>query len=170
VASLRNFTLDETLDIALNIQSRWKSGEIKRHDVVGEFVDTLVNTTSSTKSSLLSLQDSHVLERMHVITTVKESLFGIKTHVRSPRTSEELREMLLQTTWIPFAVGHSLWHTDSTTGKSHMDGAFTMPFHPKTTHFLGLPLSPEILLNVVNVNIGLEKVKQFWKAGMARGV
>lgn len=51
-----------------------------------------------------------------------------------------------------------------------MDGAFTMPFHPKTTHALGLPFSPEILLNVVNVNIGLEKVKQFWKAGLAYGV
>jgi hypothetical protein len=78
--------------------------------------------------------------------------------------------MLLQTTWIPFAVGESLWHEDSTTGTSHMDGAFTMPFHPKTTHTLGLPFSPEILLNVINVNISLEKVKQFWSAGVARGV
>ena len=63
-----------------------------------------------------------------------------------------------------------MWHEDSTTGASHMDGAFTMPFHPKTTHTLGLPFSPEILLNVVNVNISLEKVKQFWRAGIARGV
>ena len=53
---------------------------------------------------------------------------------------------------------------------SHMDGAFTMPFHPKATHILGLPLSPEILLNVVNVNIGLEQVKQFWRAGLTHGI
>jgi len=51
-----------------------------------------------------------------------------------------------------------------------MDGAFTMPFHPRTTHALGLPFSPGILLNVVNVNIGLEQVKKFWKAGMEYGV
>ena len=70
----------------------------------------------------------------------------------------------------PFAVGHSLWHTDSKTGTKHMDGAFTMPFHPKTAHALGLPFSPEILMNVININLGLEKVKQFWKAGVAYGI
>lgn len=170
VASMRNFTVDETLDIALNIQQRWKTGQIKRHDVVGEFVDTLVDTTSSTKSDLVSVEESKVLERMHVITSTKNRWIGMKTHIRSPQTAQELREMLLQTTWIPFAVGKSLWHTDSMTGTYHMDGAFTMPFHPKATHTLGLPPSPEILLNVINVNISLEKVKQFWRAGFARGV
>lgn len=100
VSSLRNFTVDETLDIALNIQERWKSGQIARHHVVGEFVDSLLNTTSSTKSSLLSVEESSVLERMHVITSVKDKWFGMKTHIRSPRTSDELREMLLQTTWM----------------------------------------------------------------------
>lgn len=170
VSSMRNFTVDETLEIALNIQQKWKTGQIKRHDVVGEFVDALVNTTSSTMSNLVSVEESKVLERIHVITSTKNSWFGMATHIRTPQTAEELREMLLQTTWIPFAVGESLWHKDSTTGSSHMDGAFTMPFHPKTTHALGLPFSPEILLNVVNVNISLEKVKQFWRAGVARGV
>jgi len=100
VASLRNFTVDETLNIALNIQERWKTGQIERHDVVGEFVDTLVNTTLSTMSNLLSVEESKVLERMHIITTVKDKWFGMNTHIRSPRTNDELREMLLQTTWM----------------------------------------------------------------------
>ena len=100
VASLRNFTVDETLDIALNIQERWKSGQIERHDVVGEFVDKLVNTNSSIRSNLRSIEESSVLERMHVITSVKDTWFGMKTQIRSPETSHELQEMLLQTTWM----------------------------------------------------------------------
>lgn len=100
VASLRNFTVEETLGIALNIQERWKTGQIKRHDVVGEFVDTLVDTESSTMSNLLSVEESKVLDRMHIITSTKEKWFGMTTHIRSPRTRDELREMLLQTTWM----------------------------------------------------------------------
>ena len=98
---MRNFTVDETLEIALDIQQRWKTGQIKRHDVVGEFVDALVSTASSTMSNLVSVEESKVLERMHVITSTKNKWFGMETHIRSPRTVEELREMLLQTTWIP---------------------------------------------------------------------
>jgi hypothetical protein len=51
-----------------------------------------------------------------------------------------------------------------------MDGAFTIPYHPKTSYSLGLPLSLDILMNVVNVNLGREKVKNFWKAGLAYGI
>jgi hypothetical protein len=51
-----------------------------------------------------------------------------------------------------------------------MDGAFTIPFHPKTSYTLGLPLSLDILINVVNVNLGREKVKNFWKAGLEYGI
>ena len=100
VASLRNFTVDETLGIALDIQERWKTGQIKRHDVVGEFVDALVDTESSTVSNLLSVEESKVLDRMHVITSTKDKWLGLTTHIRSPQTRDELREMLLQTTWM----------------------------------------------------------------------
>jgi hypothetical protein len=51
-----------------------------------------------------------------------------------------------------------------------MDGAFTIPFHPKTSYTLGLPFSLDILMNVVNVNLGRDRVKDFWKAGLAYGI
>jgi hypothetical protein len=79
----------------------------------------------------------------------------------------ELKEMLIQTTWIPFATGGSIWHDGG-----HNDGAFTSPFHPDCDYYVGLPteistMSLDVLFNVVNVNLSLQKVGKFWRAGLA---
>jgi hypothetical protein len=100
VASLRNFTVDEMLDLAEGIQGKWKRSQIGRYDVVGEFVDSLVNASSSVYSTLQSIEDPNILSRLHIITSVKDKWMGFKTRIRSPQTSDELREMLLQTTWM----------------------------------------------------------------------
>jgi hypothetical protein len=100
VASLRNFTVDEMLDLAEGIQGKWTSSEIDRYQVVGEFVDNLVNASSSTYSTLRPIDEPNILSRLHIITSVKDKWIGLKSQIRSPKTNDELREMLLQTTWM----------------------------------------------------------------------
>lgn len=100
VASLRNFTVDEMLDLAEGIQGKWMSSEIGRYQVVGEFVNNLVNASSSTYSTLRSIDEPNILSRLHIITSVKDKWIGLKSQIRSPKTNDELREMLLQTTWM----------------------------------------------------------------------
>lgn len=100
VASLRNFTVDEMLDLAEDIQGKWKRAQIGRHEVVGEFVDSLVNASSSVYSTLRSIEEPSILSRLHIVTSAKDKWMGLKARTRSPQTSDELREMLLQTTWM----------------------------------------------------------------------
>ena len=101
VACLRNFTVDEILDLAEGIQGKWRRAQIGRHEIVGEFVDNLVNDSSlSVYSTLRSIEDPNVLSRLHIITSAKDKWMGLKARTRSPQTSDELREMLLQTTWM----------------------------------------------------------------------
>jgi hypothetical protein len=72
--------------------------------------------------------------------------------------------MLVQTTWIPFAVGDDLWHLE------HMDGAFSIPYHPRCEHHVGLAPDLDLLANVINVNLGRAKVEKFWNNGLLYGL
>jgi hypothetical protein len=72
--------------------------------------------------------------------------------------------MLLQTTWIPYATGRALWLKD------HMDGGFTFAQHPKCEHDVGLAPNLDLLVNVVNVNLGRDKAEKFYNAGLALGL
>lgn len=70
----------------------------------------------------------------------------------------------------PLAIGDRLWHRDSQTGMYHMDGAFSLAQHPTCQFKLGLPLSLDVYLNILNMNLGPDKVEKFWKAGLAHGL
>lgn len=168
VATLQGMKLDDVYREAVRIQNQWKSGEIDRYEVTTQFVSWLLSSptlrgtadTASTKRMLSSLR---------IITSAPNGWWGVKPVIRTPSSLDELHEMLIQTTWIPFATGRWVWHSGG-----HNDGAFTSPLHPTCDYHVGLTASSpfnslEVLLNVVNVNLSPLKVEKFWKAGVVQG-
>ena len=168
VATLSNYTMEEMLDIALDAQTRWKTGEISRYDVVGSFIHDLLygRVSNSDKGHAHATvgDNSFLLSRLNIMTSVRRGWGGLDVAIRSPKSLNELQHMLIQTTWIPFAVGDDLFHEE------HMDGAFSFTEHPNCEHHVGLALDIDLFLNIVNVNLGREKVEKFWKAGLAYGL
>jgi hypothetical protein len=161
IATLSKLTMEEMYDIAYDVQLRWKQGDVDHFDVVETFLDTLLFGKRS-NSSLFGGED--ILSRLNIITTVKGNWFGLDAVVRKPESLEHLHEMLLQTTWIPYATGRDLWLKD------HMDGAFTVAQHPKCEHSVGIAPDLDLVANIVNVNLGRDKVEKFYNAGLALGL
>jgi hypothetical protein len=166
VASLSNYTMEQMWDMAHNVQMRWKRGEISRYQVVEAFLDDLLYqpTLLGERNQSRPILATESLQLLNIITTVKNGWFGLTTSVRTPSSVESLRTMLIQTSWIPFAIGDDLWHLE------HMDGAFTLPQHPSCAHHVGLSLNWDLYLNVINVNLGRDKVETFWNQGLTRGL
>lgn len=158
VAALNGLDMEEVYDAALSMQTQWNEGEISRYDVVGGFVDYLLERAAANNETSMDLS------LLNVLTTAKNSWFGVRLSVQTPSSMENLRTLLLQTTWIPYAVGDGLWL------HGHMDGGVAAVFHPKCEVHLDLPLDLDLLGNIVNVNLGREKVFQFWEKGLAYGL
>lgn len=160
VAAMNGLDVEEVYDAAASMQTQWKTGEISRFDVVGGFVDYLLDRAAAANNNETSMD----LSLLNVLTTAKDGWFGVRVSVQTPSNLDNLRTLLLQTTWIPYAVGDGLWH------HGHMDGGAAALFHPKCEVHLDLPLDLDLLSNIVNVNLGREKVFQFWKKGLAYGL
>ena len=182
VATLSDRSMEEMSDLAFGVQRMWKDGEVDRYDVVTKFVDGLLftgdgvstygggnSTTPIASSRLPIMHDTRLLSKINIITTAKE-VMGVKSVIRTPGSIEELRDMLIHTTWIPFATGNGLWTQDGRTGDHHMDGAFSATTHPRCTHHLGLPFMMDLFLNILNVNLGIDKVEKYWNAGITMGL
>ena len=164
VATLAEKNMEEMLDIALDIQTRWREGNLHRFDVVEAFVDDLLFGVGSKGSNDTVLADSKVLDRINIITTAPGQFFGTIAVTRSPRSVEELHKMLLQTTWIPFAVGRDLWF------EGHMDGAFSFGQHSAFLHNVKPPFDVDVILNTINVNLGPDKAEKYWNYGLKHGL
>ena len=182
VAILSDYTMEDMWNMAHGVQVQWQRGEISRYQVVTNFLDELLLDESAAESanetthsqrrrrrisrrSGLGNQSSDILSKLHIITSTRGGwLFGLRPAIRTPTSLEELHEMLLQTTWIPGAVGAGLWHRD------HMDGAFTTPLHPSCAHQVGLAVNLDLFANVVNVNLSRKAVERFWNWGLEYGL
>lgn len=158
VATLRHYTMEEMYSIASGIQDLWRKGHVGRYDVVDEFLGELLAENHT------NALNAEMLQRMNIITSVKHGYFGLKPVITTPSSVHDLRKLLIQTTWIPFATGSDLWH------HGHMDGAFTSSHHPRCHHDVGLLFDIDLLANFINVNLSRNKVKKFWDYGVARGL
>lgn len=138
---------------ALEIQSRWKRGEISRYDVAGEFVDDLLELSEGREENGL-LQDDW-LKHTHVLTT---SYLGFP-QMRTASNRGELRKLLVKTSFIPFATGFGFGH------EGENDGGFSLLFHPRCNHNIMLPVTWKMLKNVLNVNMGMDTVKELYEIG-----
>jgi hypothetical protein len=167
VSALSNATLEQMTEVSFGVQRRWQSGETSLHQVVSDFLETLL-----TQKNVIALgQNPTLLSKIKIITTVKNPTWGVKSVIRSPLGLEDLQEMLLQTTWLPFFLGHRLWHTDSSTGEKHMDGVFmALHDHPLCSHHVGLAWDWELQINSLNVNMGPDVVKKLWNRGLDYGL
>ena len=87
---LANKSVDDIMDHAFAVKGSWKNGEISTYDVVPVFVDQFLTTMNDDNI------DGLVLDRLNIITTT----YGIGTNIRRANTTLELRELLLQTTWM----------------------------------------------------------------------
>lgn len=169
VAALGNHSMEEIYEKAYDAQTKWKGGHISRHDIVEYFLNDLLYGNPLANASSPPQIDASVLHKVNIITTARVGAFGLKTEIRTPTNLEELHEMLLQTTWIPFAVGSQLWHYGAD-GVAHMDGAFLAFTHPRCGTNLGLANDLDLILNILNVNLGRDKVEKLWNAGLSHGL
>lgn len=191
VAVLNGFSVDEMACMAQSSQEAWKQGVISRYEVVSNFVDGLVyrnfpigpggdllncldrlqltdtdtdtNSTSSSNSTTTTTNLSNVpqlLSKLHILTTTP----SMSMAMRSPTNLDALREMLIQTAWIPLATGNGLFHD------GHNDGGFSLLQHPKCTQSVTLPLDAKLMLNSLNVNMGIDEAYRLWNQGLAYGL
>jgi len=183
MATLLNLRLEHVYELALSIQNEWKRGEISRYDVVPRFIDQLLIpldefetlSNSSIVSSDAELQE--MLSRVTVYTTTWSNAATSRIKGFSARRATsiiQLKEMLLQTTWIPFATGWGLWRTDDD-GQRHLDGGASMVFHPKCDVVLSLPPITQrhnwnFYFNFLNPNLGQEGVQRFYQTGVLNGL
>lgn len=161
VAALNGFSMKDMYPVALSAQNRWRSGDINRYEVVPAFVEDLLDMVTVRYNLNKNTSATFDLSRLNVLTTLKSGWFGVKQSVRTPSSLESLRILLLQTTWIPYAVGDGLWH------ENHNDGGFTFMYHPPCEVDLGLPRDMDLLLNLLNVNLSRTQAETFWQKGLS---
>jgi hypothetical protein len=114
VATLLNHKIESVLDLAVDAQSLWRQGKIRRYEVVDHFVDGLLHISREvvlnhddeyeTFENASSVLENLALSRIHIITTGlnwDDPHYGfLKYHSRSPAHTQELKELLMQTTWM----------------------------------------------------------------------
>eukprot|EP00977_Amphora_coffeiformis_P007262 scaffold1579_cov165-Amphora_coffeaeformis.AAC.1 len=125
VTMLGNITMESAHMYAIDAQQRWYQGNLPRYDVTTSFINNLLygsdDKEAITPGNLRpAFRDERILSTLQIITSKRNDNGGVKVAIRTPVNADELKEMLLQTTWIPFAINRDLWHEE------HMDGAFTV--------------------------------------------
>lgn len=88
VATLSNTTVDKVTELAFGIQNEWREGKLSRFELASSFVDRLVPPQHELEMD--------ALQRINIITTS----WGMGVNARRARSSKELKEMLVQTTWM----------------------------------------------------------------------
>lgn len=156
-------------------------GHISSSELVKELpYDSLFNET---KYRAFNMKQSHKIQhhlsKINIITSTWSNNISIITQsVRSPSTILELKQMLLQTTWIPFITGPTLGKLDAS-GEYHNDGAFAALLYGCKSLFrkdavhsaqyaLKLPWDVDLLCNGLNIILDYDKAILFWNKGLLR--
>lgn len=169
VTMLSNMTMEAAYGYASGAQKQWQRGELSRYDVAETFINGLlygVADKGDVSADLRPvLQDPRILSTLRILTSERDlNHYGLKSAIRTPQTAQELKDMLLQTSWIPFAISRDLWH------EQHMDGGFTLLEHPRCPTKLGYGFDWDIMLNSLNVDLDYDTVTLLWEKGLAQGL
>jgi len=177
VGVLANLQVEKLLDVALEAQRQWRIGQISRFEVVPQFVDELIDLIitekqkTSNPTSVVSNVSAVGLDSLRIITGKRnENGFGVKAVLHTPVVEDStwvpsLRKLLIQTTWIPGAIGHDLWLDD------HIDGLFVArQVWGECDHIVKADFGWDLFWNSLNVQIRGEQALSFWKAGLERGL
>ena len=154
--------LEQVLDVGVDIQSRWMSGELSRFDVVKLFLEvserakpspnSVVSLTpplnlhptpsiqkilpSSSNSTIIttSPHSNVTFQPLNVITTDTTG----KPITSTPTDVAEVHDLLIKTSWIPFITGNSLYYD------GQIDGFLSSHSHPSFAEEVpGLPWNLE---------------------------
>merc|ERR1711862_895961 len=158
---LTNSSVNDVMDHAFHAQNLWSNNEISPYDLVSIFIDRLLESMEKNYQDEGSMNEL-VFNRMNIITTT----LGIGTNIRKANNKEELRELMLQTTWIPFITGKGLSIVDQN-GYKHIDGGFSRYLHPKCqTYLSSMPFRLDFLWTL-SPNLSEEKVLELWNDGLS---
>jgi len=141
---------------ALRIQSSWRNGDLSRYSVATEFVDELLDINGTEVLGIGSGEEETWLEHVNVLTTTWYG--GVK--ISKAKDRRELRELLLKTSFIPFATG---WGGNR---DGELDGGFSLLFHPRCKHGIYLPPTFDMIVNILNVNMGFDTVERLYSKGV----
>jgi len=173
VATALDRSFEEVLGLAQNSQLLWQQGKLSRYDIVEHFVDGLLNNTCNINLETCNYSgngDRDALSRIKIVTSslnLRDPRYGLFTyHSRSPLDIHQLKEMLLQTTWIPYATGNVFRLIDRKKGDYHIDGAFSATAHPRCSRKMGLPLSVEFIMSSLNPAIERSHAVHFYNLGL----
>lgn len=155
--SLANKTYDEVLSAAVEAQNLWSEGMISRYDIVPHFINSILDDVNT---------DETIFQKLNVLLTTK----GTGVTAKRPQTAQELRELLIQTTWIPFITGSALWIQDTSIGQYHMDGAFSSTLHPPCDRRIDVPCTFDIMRNVLNPFLDQVGAKSYYEQGIRYGL
>ena len=159
VAALGNVSVPDLYDIASTARDQFLNGERHRYDIVEYFVDNMLEKVDDTQRLIDSF------DKLHVLTSVTDPKSKLPaSQMESPTSMEHLKDLLLETTWIPLAIGSHYSH------KGQLDGAFSLFQHPTCKEKVGLAWNFDLLINGLNPNIGAEKVSKFWNLGLDYGL
>lgn len=133
----------------------------------------LENAQYTTKRNDIDVRE--FLPRINVITSTWDAQHFISQRIQQPSSVEHLKELMIQTTWIPFVTGSSFWKREG--DNFHNDGAFAglfkheYFFYPSQyQHSLLLPWSFDLLSNGLNILLGHDRAVHYWEEGYSRGV
>ena len=172
VSTLNGWNMEQVSTFARTAQHEWATGQTSRYHVVPQFVDQLLVleiSNATTTGTTMAREDEHPptwLSQLNVITTKPNHKdgWGVQTTIRTPKSMADLRELLIQTAWIPLVTGDELLY------QGHMDGAFSTAHHPKCNKTLSLPLDWDLISNILNVNLDKMSLERLWQKGMEYGV
>jgi hypothetical protein len=209
-----NNNVDSIYNMARTIQMEWNEGRLHQYQVVESFIDGLLSPVLDNDNNKEQQQQQEeafletIRNNLYIITsTYDDNSNNSSTNmpssiiptaiIQQPTNIHELKQMLLQTAWIPFVTGSS-W-----TYKNQMDGAFSTFQHPKchtnieliVPEIMPIQILPSILLtttetetetgtkpsitimqalklwtNILNVNLKKNDVDILWKMGFDYGV
>ena len=165
VATLQNFSLDELYNTASTSQADFMAGKVHRYEVVESFVDQLLLLESNQDKENQNDENEWWYSQLRILTSVPESSSSVfRASMQAPTSRQHLKTLLLQTTWIPWAVGNDL------TYQGHLDGGFSILQHPQATTCskrIGLAWdSWDFVSNILNVRLSPEAVYRLWSLGM----
>jgi hypothetical protein len=161
VATLSNYSMEQLYEPASRIQKRVWDGSVHRYNVVETFVDFILDNSPV----LMGSNSSSIFSKLHIVTSVPDPQFGFHAAIQTPTDVSDLKKLLMQTTWIPLAVGSHFSHL------GHLDGIFSAFQHPTCKHQVGLAwTNAELMMNTLNVNLGPESVERLWDMGLEYGL
>ena len=162
VSNLMKYSVNQVFDMALTSRKRWKNGEMNRFQIVEDFIDQMLMHNGHAKLS------NSTLSRIHVVSTKLnlQSLNPFEAVSTTPNSIDELKTLLLQTSFIPFVTGDGLYYSTGDSTEKYVDGAFSIFQHDKCQARLDIPNQPKLLLNTWNMNLALEDAKSFWEMGL----